>query len=70
MILQFHFDKRKLGSEIRLREGRVKPIDVLCKHLSDSDDLDIEINEPYMAFKVIFCCNLNFDIIIILTNMH
>ncbi|KAH9735289.1 Cactin [Citrus sinensis] len=48
---EFHFDKRKLGSEIRLREGRVKPIDVLCKHLSDSDDLDIEINEPYMAFK-------------------
>ncbi|KAH9671684.1 Cactin [Citrus sinensis] len=48
---EFHFDQRKLGSEIRLREGRVKPIDVLCKHLSGSDDLDIEINEPYMAFK-------------------
>ncbi|KAL9429273.1 hypothetical protein AB3S75_031146 [Citrus x aurantiifolia] len=48
---EFHFDQRKLGSEIGLREGCVKPIDVLCKHLSGSDDLDIEINEPYMAFK-------------------
>ncbi|GAY62608.1 hypothetical protein CUMW_219190 [Citrus unshiu] len=48
---EFHFDQKKLGSEIRLREGRVKPIDVLCKHLSGSDDLDKEINEPYMAFK-------------------
>lgn len=56
-ILQFHFDQSKVRSEIRLREGRIKPIDILCKHLNGSDDLDIEINEPYMVFKVIFCCN-------------
>lgn len=42
----------------------MKPIDVLCKQLSGSDDLDIEINEPYMVFKVIICCNLNSDVII------
>ncbi|KAH9737247.1 Cactin [Citrus sinensis] len=48
---EFHFDQSKVRSEIRLREGRLKPIDVLCKHLSGSDDLDIEINEPYMVFK-------------------
>lgn len=50
--LQFHFDQSKVRSEIRLREGRVRPIDVLTKHLNGSDDLDIEINEPYMVFKV------------------
>ncbi|KAI5395786.1 cactin [Lathyrus oleraceus] len=47
---EFHFDQSKFRSEIRLREGRAKPIDVLTKHL-DGDDLDIEINEPYTVFK-------------------
>ncbi|XP_057742904.1 splicing factor Cactin [Arachis stenosperma] len=48
---EFHFDQSKVRSEIRLREGRAKPIDVLTKQLNGSDDLDIEINEPYMVFK-------------------
>ncbi|XP_038702255.1 cactin-like isoform X2 [Tripterygium wilfordii] len=48
---EFHFDQSKVRSEIRLREGRTKPIDVLSKQLNGSDDLDIEINEPYMVFK-------------------
>lgn len=52
--VQFHFDQSKVRSEIRLREGRIKPIDVLSKHLNGSDDFDIEINEPYMVFKVKF----------------
>lgn len=50
--VQFHFDQSKFRSEIRLREGRTKPIDVLSKQLNPSDDFDIEINEPYMVFKV------------------
>lgn len=50
--MQFHFDQSKFRSEIRLREGRAKPIDVLTKHLDGSDDLDIDINEPYTVFKV------------------
>ncbi|XP_060203182.1 splicing factor Cactin-like isoform X1 [Lycium barbarum] len=48
---EFHFDQSKVRSEIRLREGRMKPIDVLTKHLDPSDDYDVEINEPYMVFK-------------------
>ncbi|GMY25063.1 isoform 2 of cactin [Fagus crenata] len=48
---EFHFDQSKMRSEIRLREGRIKPIDVLSKHLNGSDDFDIEINEPYIVFK-------------------
>lgn len=51
-FLQFHFDQSKVRSEIRLREGRTKPIDVLLKNLNFSEDFDIEINEPYMVFKV------------------
>ncbi|CAN1307998.1 CTN, partial [Linum perenne] len=48
---EFHYEQSKFRSEIRLREGRVKPIDVLTKHLNVSDDLDVEVNEPYMVFK-------------------
>lgn len=48
---EFHFDQSKIRSEIRLREGRTKPIDVLSKHLNGSNDFDVEINEPYMVFK-------------------
>ncbi|KAK7826633.1 splicing factor Cactin [Quercus suber] len=48
---EFHFDQSKVRSEIRLREGRIKPIDILSKNLNGSDDFDIEINEPYIVFK-------------------
>lgn len=48
---EFHFDQSKFRSQIRLREGRVKPIDILAKNLDCADDFDIEINEPYMVFK-------------------
>ncbi|KAK9158745.1 hypothetical protein Scep_005319 [Stephania cephalantha] len=48
---EFHFDQSKIRSDIRLREGRTKPIDILSKHLNVSDDFDIEINEPYMVFQ-------------------
>ncbi|XP_028099925.1 cactin-like isoform X1 [Camellia sinensis] len=49
---EFHFDQSKVRSEIRLREGRTKPIDILSKQLNPLDDFDIEINEPYMVLKV------------------
>lgn len=48
---EFHFDQSKVRSQIRVREGRMKPIDILSKNLNVSDDFDIEINEPYMVFK-------------------
>ncbi|CAD6215012.1 unnamed protein product [Miscanthus lutarioriparius] len=48
---EFHFDQSKVRSEIRLREGRTKPIDVLLKNLNFSDEFDIELNEPYLVFK-------------------
>lgn len=51
-MVQFHFDQSKARSEIRLREGRIKPIDILSKHLDPSDDFDIEIDEPYLVFQV------------------
>ncbi|WCJ34410.1 Cactin [Euphorbia peplus] len=48
---EFHFDQSKVRSVIRMREGRMKPIDVLSKHLNVADDLDIDLNEPYIVFK-------------------
>lgn len=61
ILLQFQFDQSKVRSRIRLREGRMKPIDVLSKHLEPSDEFDIEIEEPYMVFKVCTCKNRLFD---------
>lgn len=54
---EFHFDQSKVRSEIRLREGRTKPIDVLQKNLNFSDEFDIELNEPYLVFKVSIICS-------------
>lgn len=48
---EFHFDQSKIRSEMRVRDGRSKPIDVLSKQLNGSDDFDIVINEPYTVFK-------------------
>ncbi|XP_010683965.2 splicing factor Cactin isoform X2 [Beta vulgaris subsp. vulgaris] len=48
---EFHFDQSKVRSRIRLLEGRTKPIDVLTKYLDDSDEFDVELDEPYMVFK-------------------
>lgn len=48
---EFHFEQSKVRSEIRLRDGRAKPIDVLSKNLNLSEDFDIEINEPYKIYK-------------------
>jgi hypothetical protein len=59
--VQFHFDQSKVRSEIRLREGRTKPIDVLLKNLSFSDEFDIELNEPYLVFKVSILCSSLFN---------
>ncbi|GAB2300639.1 hypothetical protein Dimus_034674 [Dionaea muscipula] len=48
---EFHFDQSKIRSRIRLWEGRTKPIDVLTKYLDESDEFDVELDEPYMVFK-------------------
>ena len=60
--MQFHFDQSKIRSQIRLREGRMKPIDILSKNLNVSDDFDIEINEPYTVFKVMIFYILIYNI--------
>ncbi|KAI3964381.1 hypothetical protein MKW92_045734 [Papaver armeniacum] len=44
---EFHFNQSKIRSGIRLREGRIKPIDRLSKHL---DDFEFQIDEPCMVF--------------------
>ncbi|KAK3434859.1 hypothetical protein EUGRSUZ_D02277 [Eucalyptus grandis] len=47
---ELHFHQGKVRSEIRLREGRAKAIDILSKQLNGSDDLDIELTEPWVVF--------------------
>ncbi|XP_042421272.1 cactin-like [Zingiber officinale] len=48
---EFHFDQSKVRSEIRLREGRARPIDMLTKTLNSSEEFDFDLNEPYIVFK-------------------
>eukprot|EP00808_Paulinella_micropora_P018606 g71867.t1 len=59
---QFHREQAKLRSEIRIQEGREKPIDLLAKNLFLSKDtldvdahaameLDVELAEPYTIFQ-------------------
>lgn len=48
---EFHFEQSKVRSDIRLREGRAKPIDVLSKNLNLSDDFDVEVSEPYKIYR-------------------
>ncbi|KAI3855567.1 hypothetical protein MKX03_006605 [Papaver bracteatum] len=47
---EFHFNQSKIKSGIRLREGRIKPIDILSSHLDDSYDFEFKIDEPSMVF--------------------
>eukprot|EP00954_Amorphochlora_amoebiformis_P005342 421591-Amorphochlora_amoeboformis.AAC.1 len=58
---EFHRKQAKVRSEIRIREGREKAIDILAKNLriyTDEDDLDanisvdldVELTEPYRIF--------------------
>mmetsp|Transcript_24607 Transcript_24607/g.61753 ORF Transcript_24607/g.61753 Transcript_24607/m.61753 type:complete len:599 (-) Transcript_24607:276-2072(-) len=45
----FHLHQAKLRADIRIREGRAKPIDILYMNLN-MDGSEIELNEPYMIF--------------------
>ncbi|XP_051826753.1 cactin-like [Antechinus flavipes] len=44
----FHLQQSKLRSQIRIRDGRAKPIDLLATYINAEDnDLAVEIHEPY-----------------------
>ncbi|XP_055956096.1 splicing factor Cactin isoform X2 [Patella vulgata] len=44
----FHLNQAKMRSQIRIQDGRAKPIDLLAKYISAEDDkLAIEMHEPY-----------------------
>ncbi|EGF81611.1 hypothetical protein BATDEDRAFT_87661 [Batrachochytrium dendrobatidis JAM81] len=58
----FHLEQAKLRAQIRVKEGRAKPIDVLAINLSIGTDsqlakefdalgLEMDMNEPYLIFK-------------------
>ena len=49
---KFQLEQAKLRSEIRLKEGRAQPIDLLARYLHTSkDDVAFEMNEPYTLFR-------------------
>ena len=49
----FHLQQAKMRSEIRIQDGRAKPIDLLAKYISAEDDeLAVEMHEPYTYLYV------------------
>ncbi|XP_055335119.1 LOW QUALITY PROTEIN: splicing factor Cactin-like [Paramacrobiotus metropolitanus] len=42
----FHLKQAQLRSEIRIRDGRAKPVDLLAKYISSESDLSVDIHEP------------------------
>jgi hypothetical protein len=48
---EFYLKQAKMAAEIRIQQGRAKPIDILYKNLSMDKDFDFEVNEPYQIFK-------------------
>ena len=48
----FHLNQAKQRTEIRLREGRAKPIDLVARYVHTSpEDMDASMHEPYMIFN-------------------
>ncbi|KAI8985131.1 mid region of cactin-domain-containing protein [Pilobolus umbonatus] len=56
---EFHLEQAKRRAEIRIKEGRAKPIDILAMNLrlanesdkiEDEVDLEIDLDEPYTIF--------------------
>lgn len=52
---QFHLEQARLRSEIRIRDGRAKPIDLLAQYVASGntetpleDALEMQMHEPYM----------------------
>ena len=49
---EFHWEQAKRRSEIRINEGRAKPIDFLYKNLNcKDDDFDFSLGEPHLIFN-------------------
>ena len=45
---QFHLQQARLRSNIRICDGRAKPIDLLAKYISAEEEMDaVEMHEPY-----------------------
>lgn len=63
---EFHLEQVRLRNQIRIREGRAKPIDILAKYINSlADTSEIELNEPYLIFtnlSMIDCEDLLEDI--------
>lgn len=49
---QFHLEQARLRSQIRIQDGRAKPIDLLAKYIGAEDKVDeLEMYEPYTYLR-------------------
>ncbi|KAH8291582.1 hypothetical protein KR018_001257 [Drosophila ironensis] len=53
---QFHLEQARLRSEIRIRDGRAKPIDLLAQYVAAGnapleESLEMQMHEPYMLLN-------------------
>jgi hypothetical protein len=48
---QFHLEQARVRSDIRLREGRAKPVDLLANNLHLGSDFTLQMPYPYEIFE-------------------
>ncbi|XP_013097556.2 splicing factor Cactin [Stomoxys calcitrans] len=51
---QFHLEQARLRSEIRIQDGRAKPIDLLAQYINGSkleDAIEMQMHEPYFILN-------------------
>jgi len=53
---QFHLEQARLRSEIRIRDGRAKPIDLLAQYVAAGnapleESLEMQMHEPYVLLN-------------------
>lgn len=51
---QFHLEQARLRSEIRIQDGRAKPIDLLAQYINSSkleDAIEMQMHEPYFILN-------------------
>ncbi len=50
---EFFKKQDKLRAEIRLKEGRAKPVDILYKNINRDPQFEVETSPPFKIFKVL-----------------
>ena len=57
---KFNLEQVKIASEIRMKEGRARPIDVLSHNLDATEDFDADVSFNFLSIFSSFMYNFLF----------